>query len=135
MIWIKTTRKNVLIWVLTGYIPTGLIKKDLRYYLVACFHAFASSAVFFLFNIFFCQNFCHRDIFRLGIHPYRVDYTYWNIFGMDPSFYSILQSEVLLMFFFRDMDCQLCLSISLKWINHLRFTLRIYLLSRLTSRQ
>ena len=45
----------------------------------------------------------HRDIYRLGIHPYRVYYTYWNIFSMDASFYHILPSEV----FFHHMDCQL----------------------------
>ena len=45
----------------------------------------------------------HRDIFRLGIHPYRFYYTIKNIFSMDASFYPILPSEV----FFHGNDCQL----------------------------
>ena len=35
-----------------------------------------------------------RSIFRLGIHPYRVYYTYIKIISMDASFYSILPSKV-----------------------------------------
>ena len=48
----QTARTMVLIMVLTIYIPTGLIKKDLRNYLVACFYAFISSADLFFQNIF-----------------------------------------------------------------------------------
>ena len=42
----------------------------------------------------------HRDIFRLGIHPYRFYYTYWHLCQLLPHF--VIRS------FFHYMDCQLC---------------------------
>ena len=40
-----------------------------------------------------------RYISRLGIHPYRVYYTYINIISMDTGFYSILPSKVKITLF------------------------------------
>ena len=39
------------------------------------------------------------DISRLGIHPYRVYYTYINIISMDATFYLILSSKVKIRLF------------------------------------
>ena len=39
------------------------------------------------------------DIFRLGIHPYCVYYTYINIVNIDAGFYSILPAKVKMSLF------------------------------------
>ena len=62
-----------------------------------------SNMLLFCTQLTFDLILSHRDIFRLGIHPYRFYYTYWNIFSIDASFYPIWPVEAC----FREMDCQL----------------------------
>ena len=53
-----------------------------------------SNIMLFCTQLTFDLILSHRDIYRIGIHPYRFNYTYWNIFSKDASFYPILPSEV-----------------------------------------
>ena len=75
------------------------------YYMVRRLHRNVCLCIVMLFCTYLTFDLIlrHRDIFRLGIHPYRFCYTYKNIISMDASFYPILPSEV----FFHGIDCQL----------------------------
>ena len=61
-----------------------------------------SNVLLFCTQLTFDLILSHRDIFRLGIHPYQFYYIYWNKFSIDASFYPICHKK-----FFRDLDCQL----------------------------
>ena len=62
--------------------------------------SFLSNILLFCTQLTFDLIPSHGDIFRHAIYYYQFKYTYWNIFSMDASFYSILPSEVFLC----DMD-------------------------------
>ena len=90
-----------------------------------------SNIMIFCTQLTFDLILSHRNIFRLCIHPYRFNYTYWNIFSKDASFYPILPSEVV--FFY--LDCQpfgkVCHNSRIKsWLECMQGALRVVLCTK-----